>query len=157
MGYRNQMDTVTKALYIGSFTNRSVCLPYFSSDYRSAADISPQHFIDLNQTNLELAKIIQYDTRHQTLDSRVLITSDVAKSKCVCLLLQGDGAPAGMRRCAYGNRATTKMSSIMMKGWYSSVYHHLLFSVVVVAFIIEQQQALVLAFHDAEHHCHDKR
>jgi hypothetical protein len=115
MGYRNQMDTISKAMFIGTLTNRSICLPYFSSDYRQPADISPQHFIDLKATNDNLAAVPAALTLRTQSQQRspaptlVMTTNDAAKRKCICLLLQGEGAPAGMRRCAYGSRGTTKM------------------------------------------------
>ena len=39
----------------------------------------------------------------------MMATNDVAKRTCICLMLQGAGAPAGVKRCTYGARGTTKM------------------------------------------------
>lgn len=98
------MDTVTKAIFLGTLTNRSVCMNHFNSDYRERPDISPQHFIDINATNNNLAELLRSPN-----PTAVMVTTDVAKAKCVCLLLQGDGAPAGVRRCQFGDRGTTRM------------------------------------------------
>ena len=54
MGYRNQMDTVCKALFLAALTNRSVCVGHFNSDYRTAPDIATHHFIDLTATKAYL-------------------------------------------------------------------------------------------------------
>jgi hypothetical protein len=113
MGYRNQMDTITKALLLGILTNRSVCLPYFNSDFREAPDIQPQHFIDFNATNNNLAKLHSHGYTATTITAPIVMTTtDPAKKKCKCLLLQGEGAPAGVRRCAYGGAGTVLVRSV---------------------------------------------
>lgn len=130
MGYRNQMDTVAKAMFIGSLTNRSVCIPHFNSDYRVPADISPHYFINLNQTNANLAKLIrsvhfgktqkEVDMSPPTTSDDILVMgiNEAAKSKCICLLLQGPGAPGSSnRRCTYGARDTTIMIRNMDKNY----------------------------------------
>ena len=110
MGYRNQMDTVSKAIFVGFLTNRSVCMPHFSSDFRSPPDIAPHYFIDMNETNQKLAMLhssVSNGLKLKSIPPVVTSTSDIAKKKCVCLLLQGEGAPAGPRRCTYGSRSAT--------------------------------------------------
>jgi hypothetical protein len=141
MGYRNQMDTVCKALFLAALTNRSVCVGHFNSDYRTAPDIATHHFIDITATNDKLTHVLSHsstataatatsgtatatasdtatatgtasDTATATTAVALLVTSEVAKKKCTCLLLQGAGAPGGVRRCHFGGGGTLLVRSV---------------------------------------------
>lgn len=108
------MHTVATAMFIGSLTNRSVCLPHFHSHFQSPADIAPHHFIDYNRTNDNLAKIqaIHFGEEMQRTPTIVTGINTAATKECVCLMLQGGGAPPGPRRCHYGGKGTKMIRSL---------------------------------------------